>query len=68
MKLFLATFKIAESPYMGDNKVYPETEMRIVWAENGQEASLKVTKAVEVYDPYGCNRYLVDLDITQAIE
>jgi hypothetical protein len=68
MKLFLATFKIKELPYMQDTRILPALEMRIIMAENGEQADNKLRQAVERDDPYGCSTYVLDLDITQAIE
>lgn len=68
MKLFLATFTIDEYRYMRDRIRHPEKEMRIIWAEDAEQAEQKLRNTVESKGNPGDDRmYVENLDITEAI-
>ncbi len=67
MPLYLATFKLETTQYMGSTKV-SDAMMRLIRAEHIDAAEDKLNAVYDRNDPYGCSVTIVDLDITSTIE
>lgn len=66
MTLYIATFKIETTQYMGDTKT-SDQQIRLIRAEHVDDAEDKLNFEVERHDPYGTSRSVVDLEITACI-
>lgn len=67
MKLFLATFRLDVTRYMGDKK-RGERDSRLIWAESEKEAIEKLEKAlVPPYSPGDDGYWLENIEINEAI-
>lgn len=66
--LFLAKFKLRTSRYMSAREEVMEVDVRLVRADNLDEAEAKLRKAVVVEDPYGFSYRIETLELTEVIE
>lgn len=65
MKLYLATIHQQISEYMGDSRV--EEHTRLVWANDTSEATLKCKIEYTDEDPYGLNKWVRFVHLTEAL-
>lgn len=65
MKLYLCTFKVDYTPYMGRTRK-GEKDFRLVWAEDQQQAEEKLLKTFET-QPNDDSYWVHDLETHEAI-
>ena len=63
--LYLATYRLSVHHYMADST--HEDGMRLVWARDPEQAEYLLKREVEVHSSYCIDKYVEDLELTEAI-